>query len=957
MPSIQEFEDFSSLFGGNSVYVEELYERYLSNPQSVDESWKKIFDGLQDNLSDLAKEVHGPSWTQHKAAVIGQVDPETLAIAAANKNKQGGVSEEALHQASFESVRALMLIRAFRVRGHLVANLDPLGLAEKGLHPELDPKTYGFGEDDMDRPILIHGVLGREKASMREIVDILHKTYGRTIGVESMHIQHPEQKAWIQQHFEGSYGQPLISDEEKKKVLQSLMEVEVFENFLQVKYPGMKRFSVQGGDSMVPGIEMALRVSAGLGVEDVNIGMPHRGRMNVLTTIMKKPYVELFSLFHGNLDYPDDVESSGDVKYHLGTSSDREFKTGGEMHLTLTANPSHLEAVNPVVAGRVRGKQDMLDDNVDRKRCMGITLHGDAAFAGQGVVMETLSFGDLAGYQTGGSLRFIVNNQIGFTTTPKFARSSPYPSDVAKMVGCPIFHVNGDDPEAVAYVCKLAAEFRHEFQKDVVIDMFCYRKYGHNESDEPMFTQPLMYKAIKKKTPPAKMYAERLISDSVLTQEEVDAMTQALKDGFERDFESAKNYKPNEADWLAGKWSGMERPSGEHESVETGIDEKTLKEIGHALCKVPEDFDANRKIVRQLDAKREMIDSGKGIDWATAEALAFGSLLKDGYPVRLSGQDSRRGTFSQRHSALIDQSTDEKYYPLNNLGGEQARFEVINSNLSEYGVLGFEYGYSQALPNALTMWEAQFGDFVNGAQIMIDQFITSGEIKWLRMSGLVMLLPHGMEGQGPEHSSARMERFLQACAQDNIQVANCSTPANYYLILRRQLHRNFRKPLILATPKSLLRHKLCVSQLKEMGKGTSFAPVFEDVDKLTSPSKVKRVVICSGKVFYDLLEARREKKIDNVAILRLEQFYPFPAKQLAAAIKPFKNAEIVWCQEEPKNMGGWMFVNPRLEEVMEGLKIKGRPAYAGRPEAASPATGYLKIHEREQKELVDEALK
>jgi 2-oxoglutarate dehydrogenase E1 component len=951
--SVEEFEAFSALFGGNAVFVEELYAKYLENPASVDASWREMFRELHDDARTAQANLTKGSWAEHQLKIIGARDPEDAAKTA-NSNKKGpAATEEVLKQVSFESVRALMLIRAYRVRGHFHANLDPLNLEERKPHPELDPATYGFSDDDWDKEIYTHGVLGRQKATLREIMEILNRTYCGTIGLEFMHIQSPEQKAWIQSRFEDAIAEPRVTTEEKKTTLKELIEVESFENFLQLKFPSMKRFSVQGGDPMVPGVEMAIRTAAQLGIEDINIGMPHRGRMNVLTTVMKKPFLELFSLFHGNLDYPEGVASSGDVKYHLGTSTDRNFGDK-KVHMTLAANPSHLEAVDPVVLGRVRAKQDLKGDT-ERTRCMGIIMHGDAAFAGQGIVAEVLSLSQLDAYKTGGTLHVIVNNQIGFTTNPKSGRSSPYSTDVAKMVGAPIFHVNGDDPEAVVYACKLATQYLIEFRADVIVDIICYRKYGHNESDEPMFTQPRMYKEIRRHTLPATLYGQRLIAEGTVTQADVDGMFEQYRERFDKEFEDARTFRPNAADWLQGQWSGFTRPEGEHPDVDTGVEPKLLKEVGLALAQHPEGYEINPKILRQLDSKKEMITSGENIDWALGEALAFGTLLKQGYPVRLTGQDVERGTFSHRHAVLTDQTDERKYIPLNNLGDKQADFIVYNSNLSEFAVLGFEYGYSQASPNTLTLWEAQFGDFVNGAQVIIDQFISSAEMKWLRMSGLVMLLPHGYEGQGPEHSSARLERFLQLCAQDNMQVANCTTPANYYHILRRQLLRNFRKPLIMMSPKSLLRHRLCTSSLKDFAKGTSFQPVIGEIDKLKS--KIRKVILTSGKVYYDLLETRREQKIDDVAILRLEQYYPFPARKLAEALKPYTDAELVWCQEEPRNMGAWTFVSPFIEEVLEQMKAKQtRPGYVGRPAAASPACGYLKLHNQEQQALVAEAL-
>ncbi len=705
---------------------------------------------------------------------------------------------------------------------------------------------------------------------------------------------------------------------------------------------------------MMPGLEAIIHTASRVGVKEIVIGMPHRGRMNVLTTVMGKPYAELLSIFHGNLDFPEWVTSSGDVKYHLGVSCDRDTPYG-KMHLSLLANPSHLEAVDPVVVGKVRAKLDIFGDVEEKNSVMGIMLHGDAAFAGQGLVPEVLALSELRGYRTGGTVHIVVNNQIGFTTSPKYSRFTPYPTDVAKAVQAPIFHVNGDDPEAVVYVCKLAAEFRQEFKRDTVVDIFCYRKYGHNESDEPMFTQPIMYKEIGKKPLPAKIYSDKLVADGTLTQAEVESKFAEFKAFFEKQYEAAKSYKPNKADWLEGQWSGLEKPKGEHPDGDTGVDLARLKEVGLALAQNPP-IKANSKIIRQFEAKRKMIEEGAGIDWATGEALAFGTLLREGHGVRLSGQDCGRGTFSQRHSVLVDQESEERFLPLNNLGGEQKHYEVIDSSLSEFAILGFEYGYSLGQPNYLTLWEAQFGDFANGAQVIIDQFIASGEIKWLRMSGLVMLLPHGQEGQGPEHSSARPERYLQLCAEDNMQVANCTTPANYFHILRRQLKRNFRKPLVIMTPKSLLRHKLATSKLEEFAKGTHFKRVIPEISTLAKDDKIRRVVITSGKVYYDLFEAREAGKINDIAIIRTEQYYPFPARELKAELSRYKNAELVWCQEEPKNNGAWTFMQPKIEEAMEAIGRSDRLRYVGRPEAASPAVGYHKIFEKEQKELVEQAL-
>ena len=950
---MNQLDPSTPFFSGNATFVEELYERYLQNPQSVDASWRDFFRDVTNGSATQAQ--RSASWAQIKSQVIGAKEEAPVAVKGDKKSQPSGqVPNVDIEKFAHDSIRAIMMVRAYRVRGHLMANLDPLGIEDRSHHPELDPISYGFTDADMDREIFLDGSLGIKKATLREIVAILRRTYCGNIGVEFMHIQYPEQKDWIQKKFEQDRGNLAFSSEEKKGIWKTLMEVESFEQFLQVKYPSTKRFSVQGGDAMLPALETIINTSAKLGVKEIIFGMPHRGRMNVLTTTMGKPYAELLSIFHGNLDFPEWIESSGDVKYHLGTSTDRDTPHG-KIHLSLLSNPSHLEAVDPVVAGKVRAKLDINQDE-SKDSVMGVMLHGDAAFCGQGLVAEVLSLSELRGYRTGGTLHIIVNNQIGFTTSPKYSRFTPYPTDIAKSVQAPIFHVNGDDPEAVVYVCRLAAEFRQVFKRDAVVDIFCYRKYGHNESDEPMFTQPIMYKAIAARKLPAEVYSDRLVAENLLTEDEVKAKFAEFKSFFEKQYEAAKNFKPNKADWLEGQWSGFDKPKGEHPIADTGVDLKKLKDIGVALAKIPDGVKLNSKIVRQLETKRKMMETGTGIDWATAEALAFGSLLKEGHGVRLSGQDCGRGTFSQRHSVLVDQDNEQRYLPLNNLGGEQKPYEVIDSSLSEFAILGFEYGYSLGQPNYLTLWEGQFGDFANGAQVIIDQFISSGEAKWLRMSGLVMLLPHGYEGQGPEHSSARLERYLQLCAQDNMQVANCTTPANYFHILRRQLLRKFRKPLILMTPKSLLRHKLCVSTLADMGKGTSFQRVIPETEKLTRDDKIRRVVLTSGKVYYDVFEERQTRKIDDIAIIRTEQYYPFPERELKAELSRYKNAEIVWCQEEPQNMGAWTFMQPRIEDVMESLGRSDRLRYAGREEAASPAAGYLKIHEKEQKALVELAL-
>ncbi len=921
--------DLSFLSGANGAFLEQIYEAYRSDPAAVDPSWRTFFEELSDA-------------------------PEGLGLRAAQAT--GAENADAARRVTRDSLRVLMLIRAYRVRGHLIADLDPLRLESERHHPELDPATYGFTDSDFDRSFFIDGVLGQETATLRQILSILQQVYCTKIGVEFMHIQYPVEKSWIQQRVENTLNRTAFSAQERMEILDQLERSEGFERYLNLKYRGAKRFSIEGAESLVPAMESIIRVSSDLGVDEIVLGMPHRGRLNVLATVMGKSYQQLFAEFQGEAANPEDVQGSGDVKYHLGTSADRELSNGKPMHLSLTANPSHLEAVNPVVLGKVRAKQTMIGD-LAHKRVMSILLHGDAAFAGQGLVAETFGLSELRGYRAGGTIHIIVNNQIGFTTSPGFSRSSPYPSDVGKMVQAPIIHVNGDDPEAVAHAAHFAAEYRCHFHRDVVLDIFCYRRYGHNEGDEPSFTQPLMYKKIAEHATTRQIYTQRLVTDGVLTAGEADKRLRDFHSRLDADFEASKGFRLNKADWLEGKWSGFEAPPEGEPKAKTAVPTGALKQIGAALCRFPEGFNAHRKIARFLETRRTAIETGRAIDWATAEALAFGTLLVEHKPVRLSGQDSGRGTFSQRHAVLSDQLTEERYIPLNNLAPDQARFEVIDSMLSEAAVLGFEYGYTLADPNCLVMWEAQFGDFANGAQVIIDQFISSGESKWLRMSGLVMLLPHGYEGQGPEHSSARLERYLQLFGDDNIQIANCTTPANHFHVLRRQLHRKYRKPLILMTPKSLLRHKRCVSKLAEFSGRSAFRRVLPESQKIAKAADVRRVVLCTGKVYYDLLEAREDRGIDDVAIVRIEQLAPFPDQSLAAELSQYGNADVVWCQEEPKNMGAWTFVGPRIEDVLGSLDVKAtRPRYAGRDEAASPATGFIKVHQREQANLIDEAL-
>jgi 2-oxoglutarate dehydrogenase E1 component len=951
----------SFLTGANATYIAELYERYLEAPDSVDPGWRGFFDELRDGADDIRAELRGPSWNRNGRAVIGSPDPEAPPAPAKGKGKDApatdGLTDEQARAHILDSIRALMMIRAYRVRGHLEANMDPLGLTEPEPHPELDYRNYGFTDADLDREIFIDNVLGLETATLRKIVEVVRETYCGHIGVEFMHIQYPDQKAWIQRRVESELNRTAFTDIGRRAIMERIIEAEVFEQFLHRKYVGTKRFGLEGAESIVPAIEQILKRGSQLGVEHVVIGMAHRGRLNILSNVMHKPLEAIFSEFQGNSANPESVQGSGDVKYHLGTSADRQFD-GRTIHVTLNANPSHLEAVNPVVLGKVRAKQTQIGDH-RRDRVLGLLLHGDAAMAGQGIVAEGFALAHLIGYRTGGTIHIVINNQIGFTTNPKYSRSGQYCTDIAKTIQAPILHVNGDDPEAVVHAARVAIEFRQQFNTDVVLDVVCYRRHGHNETDEPAFTQPRMYRRIADHLTTRALYAERVVEAGLLSKKDIDDMTAAYVNRLEAAFKAGVSYRPNRADWLHGIWEGLEAALGEEEFRQYGTAAKpaVLREVLTALSTPPPDFDLNAKIARQLKAKAKMLETGEGLDWATAEALAFGILLLEGHPVRLSGQDSGRGTFSQRHAVLIDQTTEQRYRPLNHIREGQATFEVLDSPLSEYAVLGFEYGYSSQDPMALVLWEAQFGDFANGAQVIIDQFICAAEYKWLRMSGLVMLLPHGYEGQGPEHSSARLERYLQLCAEDNMQVCNLTTPANYFHALRRQLRRNFRKPLVLMSPKSLLRHKRCVSTLADLSDQGRFYRVLPETDALVSDEEIRRVVLCSGKVYYDLLQAREDEGIKNVALVRVEQLYPWPKDSVQAQLTRYPNAEVIWCQEEPANMGAWMFVDRRLRFALEEAHHKARQAhFVGRKASASTAAGVASVHKHEQETLVEQAL-
>ena len=980
----QAFLRTSFLNSANAPYIEELQAQYERNPGAVSDEWRRFFESVKEAPAANGNDFSGPTWATPIASLLNESTADQDLVGALTGDYGGvgrtirdRISSQA-HSAGFEmspaaslratqdSIRALMLIRAYRVMGHLAADLDPLGLSDRKIHRELMPETYGFTEADLDRPIFIDRVLGLETATMRQILAILRRTYCRHVGVQFSHITDPAQKAWIQQRIEGAEKDINFTIEGRKAILNKLIEAETFEKFCDIKYTGTKRFGLDGAEAMIPALEQIIKRGGHLGVKEIVLGMAHRGRLNVLASVMSKPLRAIFKEFKGGSFKPDDVEGSGDVKYHLGASSDRTFD-GNNVHLSLTANPSHLEIVDPVVLGKVRAKQDQHGCQPgERTPVLPLLIHGDAAFAGQGVVAECFGLSGLRGHRTGGSIHFVINNQIGFTTSPHNSRSSPYCSDVALMIEAPICHVNGDNPEAVVHVAKIATEFRQRFQKPVVIDMFCYRRFGHNETDEPLFTQPAMYKRIKGHPSVAEKYSKYLISEGVLSAGDVDEMRAKVRANLDSEFEQSEAYKPNKADWLDGRWSGIARANAdEKRGGNTGVALETLKDVGKRLTVIPKDLNVHKTIGKLLERRREMVEGGLGIDWSMAEHLAFGTLMMEGFPVRLSGQDSERGTFSQRHAVLIDQDSERRFAPLKHMAPNQARFEVVNSMLSEEAILGFEYGYSLSEPNTLTLWEAQFGDFANGAQVIFDQFLSSGERKWLRMSGLVCLLPHGYEGQGPEHSSARLERFLQLSAEDNWQIANCTTPANYFHILRRQLHRDFRKPLILMTPKSLLRHKRVVSRLDEMGPDTTFHRVLWDDAQLPGYSKIrlradaaiKRVVLCSGKVYFDLFEKREEAGRDDVYIIRLEQMYPFPARALIQELTRFPNAELIWCQEEPKNMGAWTFAHPNIEWVLGHTPSTAKTVrYVGRPASASTATGQLSQHIKEQTALVTDAL-
>jgi len=955
------FKKTSFLAGNNSAFIEEYYSDYLKNPSKLPSGWKEFFDGLKENEEIISKTLEGPSWSPRKKTKKDNLDLEDLL----NEELPDGnraVDFPLVEESAKNSIRAIMLIRAYRIRGHLIANLDPLGLMVREEHPELKPETYGFTKNDFNKKIFLDGVLGLQEAPLSEIITILKKTYSGNIGYEFMHMGDPEEKNWIRDRIEGVKKEVTFTENGKKAILNKIIEAEGFEKYLHVKFVGTKRFGIDGGESLVPALEQIIKRGGNLGVKEIKIGMSHRGRLNILSNVMGKSFKAIFNEFFGSsIAAKRDFE--GDVKYHLGASSNREFD-GNIVHISLTDNPSHLEAVNPVVLGQVRAKQ-LFHNDPKRKKVIPVLIHGDAAFAGQGIVAECFAMSGLPGHNIGGTIHIIVNNQIGFTTSPRFARSSPYPSEVAKIAQAPILHVNADDPEAVVHCAKIATEFRQQFNRDIVIDMFCYRRFGHNEGDEPSFTQPLMYKKIKSHPTTLKIYSEKLVNEKLFSEEKVNQEISNFKSYLEKEFIESKNYKP-ELKWFDGVWSRFVPKLGKDKRGASGVSKEKINLIGEKITTIPDNLNIHKTLKKIFENKKKMFMNRLPIDWSTAESLAFGTLLEEGFSVRLSGQDSGRGTFSQRHSVLRDQDSHERYIPLNNISKNQKKFEVIDTLLSELAVLGFEFGYSLSEPETLVLWEAQFGDFANGAQIIIDQFITSGEAKWGRASGLVMLLPHGYEGQGPEHSSARLERFLQLCAQDNIQVVNCTTPANYFHALRRQMHREFRKPLIIMTPKSLLRHKQCVSSINDFAKDTSFHRVLSDraytneydLIRLKKDSQIKKVVICSGKIYFDLVDAREKTKNNEVVFIRLEQIYPFPVKRLGRELKRYAEiADFYWCQEEPQNMGAWNTVKNYIDRTLEIINYgKKNVKYIGRRSSASTATGNLNKHLAQQKEILEKVV-
>ena len=953
-----EYKKTSFLNKSNSAFIEQMYLKFVNKDPDIPESWKKYFLDIGEEIDIVVKEINGPSWSPVKKKIELNEIQKKINIEE-EKNDQTELKD--FTKKNSNSIRAVSLIRSYRQRGHLLSKVDPLEIRKSEYLEELHPENYGFKKDDYQKKIYLDGVINKEYSNIREILSFVRKIYCGPIGYEYMQIANPTERKWFRDRIEKDENALKFTKNGKKAILNKLIQAEGFEKFLHTKYVGNKRFGLDGGESLIPALEQIIKIGGQSKIKEVKIGMSHRGRLNVLANVLQKSYKRIFNEFAGEISNAGE-DAAGDVKYHLGASSDREFD-GNSVHVSLTDNPSHLEAVNPVVLGQTRAKQFFHKDK-ERNKVIPILIHGDAAFAGQGIVAECFAMSGLPGHNTGGTIHIIVNNQIGFTTSPRFARSSPHPSDIAKMVEAPIIHVNGDNPEAVVYGARIATEFRLKFNRDVVIDLVCYRRFGHNEGDEPSFTQPLMYKKIRSHPSTIKIYGEKLVNEGIISKNELEDQINKLKNLLDDQFKNAKDYNPK-IEWFEGSWSRYKPEKGKDKRGVTGANINILSNISDKINTIPEEINIHKTIRKILENRKQRVHQGYDIDWSTAEALAFGSLLEEGYPVRLVGQDSGRGTFSQRHSILRNQIDNSRYIPLNSISKNQKSFEIVDSFLSEFAVLGFEYGYSLVEPNTLTLWEAQFGDFANGAQVIIDQFISSGERKWKRASGLVMLLPHGYEGQGPEHSSARLERYLQLCANDNLQIMNCTTPANYFHALRRQMHRDFRKPLIIMTPKSLLRNKYCVSNLEDFSKENSFHRVMWDhaLDpktkgfiKLKKNTEIKKVVFCSGKVYFDLLDAREKLKKDDVVLFRIEQLYPFPAKSLVKEIKPYAlNAKFFWCQEEPKNMGAWFSVRDYIQWTLDTIKAKNNEiSYIGRSPDASPATGYAKRHLSEQQEIINE---
>ncbi len=925
----------TALSGGNAGFIEDLYDLFLKDPNAVDPKWAEYFRRLQAGA--VGEVGHGAIRERLEAHFARPVRPSAQGTEAGGASaKQGAVSR---------------LIQVYANRGHLIANLDPLGLQERAKPYVLNPEYFGLSDADLDTEFFTgsRNIALAQRAKLKNILADLKFIYADTIGAEFAHVSNTDERLWLQDSFQVARLQRRFSVDEKKNILWQLTAAEGLERYLHTKYVGQKRFSLEGGDSLIPLLDDLVQEGGKMGVEETIIGMAHRGRLNVLVNLLGKSPKDLFGEFEGQYDLTK-LRGSGDVKYHKGFSSDLKTASGN-VHVALAFNPSHLEVVNAVVEGSVRARQERRGDFKGDK-VLPVQIHGDAAFAGQGVIMETLQLSQARGFYTGGSIHIIVNNQIGFTTSdPRDARSTLYCSDVAKMVEAPIFHVNADDAEAVCFVARFALEYRMKFHKDVVIDLVCYRRHGHNEADEPAATQPLMYQVIRQKPTARKLYADKLVSEGVLAAADAAAMMEQYRDGLDEGKPQARaalglignKFTVDWSEYLGADWS---------EPVKTGVDMGRLRALGKSITSYPSDWVLHPRVLAIMQARERMVSGDLALDWGAAENLAYASLVQEGFPVRLTGQDSGRGTFFHRHAVLHDQATGRRYVPLQHLASNQPTFTVTDSTLSEEAVMGFEYGFSTTEPHCLTIWEGQFGDFCNGAQVIIDQFISSGEAKWGRLSGITLFLPHGYEGQGPEHSSARLERFLQLCAEFNMQVCVPSTPAQMFHVLRRQMVRPLRKPLIVMTPKSLLRHPMSVSRLEELGTG-GFNPVIDEIDDLNA-SAVTRIVLCSGKVYFDLLKARRDSKADTVAIVRLEQLYPFPSDEYEAILRRYANArEVIWCQEEPQNQGAWYQIRHRLQSKLEE---RHELLYAGRAGAAAPATGISALHEQQQKNLVTAAL-